>query len=413
MERGRARAFMDMLAQKQVARERTGDVFRALQALDQKIRVERQKNHYSGNGEEGLAPSLKERGQLLDQLYRDDPELAALFSTRNPPLAQVQKSLRKGEVIAYAVPALRDHPLSFLLIRSDSTQLLELKADIHALNRLLAILQRNIYAQGRRSGMAVQKLSAELSDMLELNRWGEIERLYVVPAGELFFLPWGMIPTTYPVSVLPMGSWLLRKSAVIQASLNAGVLGDPEYGGDFPALPGAREEAAEVSIIYEVNALLGEHATEAALRTSMGSGVRTLHLATHGLFDPNNPLNSGLILSDGKQASRLSAEDLLVAPLPAQVVILSACETGLGSTIAGDDLLGLSRSFYLGGTTTLLSTLWPVEDRATALFMKHFHQQASATGDIGKAWLSARDTLIQQGFPPESYGAFVLGGLTR
>ncbi|MDQ6969170.1 MAG: CHAT domain-containing protein [Mariprofundus sp.] len=422
MEQGRARAFMDMLAQQRIAQTRTDHLFDDLRELDQQIRVARQKAHYSGHdsnaseqdaAEPTPATLMLKRAKLLDQLYQRDPELAALFSSRSAALAQVQQALKQGEVIAYSIAARADQPLSFLLIRRDRIKLISLHHHASDLAALLADLQRNIYKPKRRSSRLIHDLTQQLSAMLELNQWGNIKRLYVVPSGPVFFIPWGMLSTAYPVSRLPMGSWLLRSTTPIPNSAGVEVLGAPEFGGRFEPLPGAKDEVLAVSHIYAVTPLLGKGATEAALRKSMGTGVKILHLATHGLFDPDNPLHSGLILSDGKQAHRLTAEDLLAAPLPAQVVILSACETGIGRNVAGDDLLGLSRSFYLGGTSTLLTSLWPVEDKATALFMQVFHQYSAKTGDLGSAWLLARDRLMQQGFSAASYGAFVLGGVMQ
>ncbi len=77
--------------------------------------------------------------------------------------------------------------------------------------------------------------------------------------------------------------------------------------------------------------------------------------------------------------------------------------------IAGDDLLGLTRSFYLGGAQAVVSSLWPVANDATRIFMEVFHKD-SRTGFYGTAWLKARDTVHAQGFPPSTYGAFILVG---
>ncbi|HAJ27668.1 MAG TPA: hypothetical protein DCG53_10565, partial [Syntrophus sp. (in: bacteria)] len=131
--------------------------------------------------------------------------------------------------------------------------------------------------------------------------------------------------------------------------------------------------------------------------------------ATHALFDPHAPLQSAVILTTGNKPLPLTAEKLYDKPLPARLVVLSACETGMGQVIAGDDLLGLVRSFYLGGATTVVSSLWPVDDEATRLFMEIFHEK-SREGDFGAAWLAARDTLKNLGYHPADYGAFTLGG---
>ena len=141
------------------------------------------------------------------------------------------------------------------------------------------------------------------------------------------------------------------------------------------------------------------------MREQVGGGVNVLHLATHGTFDALRPLNSAVFLTSG----RLTAADLFARPLTADLVVLSACETGLGKVVAGDDYLGLSRSFYFGGVRTLLHSLWPVADGPTRRFMTVFHESAK-NGDLGAAWRQATDALRQDGFPPFVAGAFVLSG---
>ena len=106
----------------------------------------------------------------------------------------------------------------------------------------------------------------------------------------------------------------------------------------------------------------------------------------------------------------MTAADLLMDPLPAQLVVLSACETGLGKTLAGEDLQGLTRSFYLGGSLAVLSSLWPVEDQGARQFMNEFYQQFQNTKRFDRAWLAARNSLRNSGASPSVYGAFVLSG---
>jgi CHAT domain-containing protein len=90
-------------------------------------------------------------------------------------------------------------------------------------------------------------------------------------------------------------------------------------------------------------------------------------------------------------------------------VILSACETGIGKVDAGDDYLGLPRSFFLGGADAVLSSLWPVDDEGTRQFMERFHADR-AKGSLARAWLAARNQLRAAGQPPWVYGAFMLSG---
>jgi CHAT domain-containing protein len=178
----------------------------------------------------------------------------------------------------------------------------------------------------------------------------------------------------------------------------------------LPQLRGARLEAERVAAIHRVQPLLRASATEPALRAAVGSGAGVLHLATHGTFDADHPLRSAIYLSgpDGK-AAPLTAAELFENPIVARLVILSACETGIGRVTAGDDFLGLVRSFYLAGSRAVVNSLWPVEDQGARLFMETFHANLR-DGRYGAAWTAARDAARAAGYPVSVYAAFVLGG---
>jgi CHAT domain-containing protein len=230
-----------------------------------------------------------------------------------------------------------------------------------------------------------------------------------VPSGALFFVPWGALALAPAVVVLPTGGWLLRDPAPAGGNGSAVIVGDPAYGGAWPQLPGARQEAQAVADLYGSAPVTGAAASEEAIRSRLGDGADVLHLATHGRFVAAAPLQSAVILSNGQAAAPLTAAAIFARPLPARLVVLSACETGVGRSTAGEDFLGLVRSFYLGGARAVLNSLWPIEDEGTRTFMQSFHA-AARRGDYAAAWQQARDETRAKGFPPSVYGAFILGG---
>ncbi len=251
----------------------------------------------------------------------------------------------------------------------------------------------------------------EISRLLGVGGWKDRSAVYIVPTGQLYFVPWGALDIASPVAVLPTAGWLGRSSDD-SARASAVIVGDPEFHGSLPQLAGARREAEQVGNQYRTAPLLGASATDDALRTAVGGGVQLLHIATHAKFDERAPLKSALYLSGRDNADALTAGMIFERPITADLVVLSACETGVGKAVAGEDFLGLPRSFYLGGARTVINSLWPVDDAGTLAFMSAFHRGA-AGGDIGGAWLAARDRLKRQGYPPFVYGAFVVGGALR
>lgn len=257
--------------------------------------------------------------------------------------------------------------------------------------------------------LAAQRTLAErLFSELGIEQWRDAKGLYVVPNGDWHYLPWGILEIDAPVAVLPTGGWLARSLGTNSAG-EVVILGDPDFAGQLPDLPGARAEAKAVAQLYRTGAIIGKQATESNLREALGNRAAVLHMATHGLFDAKRPLDSAIYLAGDGKPEALTAAHLFESPLNARLVVLSGCETGLGRAQAGADFLGLPRSFYLGGSLAVVSSLWTVEDEGTRLFMETFHRQAR-DGNFGATWLTARNTLREKGYPPFIYGAFVLGG---
>lgn len=407
MERGRARAFVDLLQGVPMAQGRQADAVARIRKLDDQLRRLRLKN-LAGAGQP-LSPLLDERRNAIAALRQRDPELADALGVAAAELAPVQGRLSDGEVLAYAVPVAPGQPLAWLLVARDGTRIVT--SDLHD-GELQALLAEFAAARDDEDAKRQSELAARMSIRLRLGDWKATKALYVVPGGASYFLPWGALDVEVPVAVLPLGGWLLRETAAAAAPRSAAVAGDPDFSGKYPPLPGARREAGDVASTYRTQALLGAAATESAVRRAVASGVDVLHLATHGYFRADAPLGSGVVLAGGDAPQLLTAAHLVAAPLPARLVVLSACETGVGKAVAGDDFLGLPRSFYLGGTRAVLASLWPVDDEPTQLFMKIFHERLAADG-LGGAWLAARNALKRQDMPPSAYGAFVLGGAVR
>ena len=123
--------------------------------------------------------------------------------------------------------------------------------------------------------------------------------------------------------------------------------------------------------------------TERALRAGL-SNAGTIHLATFGVLNKRNPLFSYVELARGPlEDGRLEVNEVFGLGLAGQLVILSACQTALAAGAneevpAGDDWIGLVQAFLQGGASRVMASLWPVEDRNTALLMERFHRRLAA-----------------------------------
>jgi CHAT domain-containing protein len=129
---------------------------------------------------------------------------------------------------------------------------------------------------------------------------------------------------------------------------------------------------------------VGEQATEDRAK-AIGKGARYLHFASHGFLDERFPLNSALALTIPERPAEGQSNGLLQAweifeqmRIDADLVTLSACETGLGKELGGEGVVGLTRAFHYAGARTVLASLWSVGDDSTAELMTRFYGQLKA-----------------------------------
>ena len=150
---------------------------------------------------------------------------------------------------------------------------------------------------------------------------------------------------------------------------------------DLPRLPETRREAkAILDLVPEPQRLaaLGFDAAPDPELLDRLADYRILHFATHSLLDRQRPELSGLVLSMWNENGQprdglLRLHDLFDLRLPAELVVLSACETGLGRELKGEGLIGLTRGFMYAGVPRLVVSLWRVDDAATAELMRLFY----------------------------------------
>lgn len=165
---------------------------------------------------------------------------------------------------------------------------------------------------------------------------------------------------------------------------SAGETGLPVEGANqIPRLPFTRREARAILALVPPGARKEALDFEASLATARSpelAGYRFIHFATHGFLNSEHPEHSGLVLSlvdrNGKKRDGfLSVADVFDLNLPAELVVLSGCRTGLGKEIKGEGLVGLTRAFFYAGAARVLVSLWDVNDEATAVLMERFYRE--------------------------------------
>jgi CHAT domain-containing protein len=143
-----------------------------------------------------------------------------------------------------------------------------------------------------------------------------------------------------------------------------------------------------------------------------------LHLATHGILNTKDPEKSGFVLSlvdrdKNPQNGFITMKDVYSLRTPVVLVVISACQTGLGKEVKGEGLIGLTRGFMHAGASSVVSTLWRVDDEATAELMKHFYENMLQRGMTPAAALREAQNTIRQDSrwsSPYYWAAFTLQG---
>ncbi|HSR36610.1 MAG TPA: CHAT domain-containing tetratricopeptide repeat protein, partial [Desulfurivibrionaceae bacterium] len=352
---------------------------------------------------------------LLLEIERKRPDLLALVKVNPTTLAEVRQQLEPG-VVLLSYYQLTDRMLCWRIER-DRAALFILTAPARELGETIAGYRRML-----QNLEPLEKQSRELYDRLlaqPLAGLGEVKALGIIPHGSLHYLAFATLSDGRDFVVdrqqlfyLPAASVLRHTLSRRQPTKNLKVLaiGNPDLGNRALDLPFAEREAGTLRWNYpEVTTLTRERATETWVREHIGEfGI--IHLASHGEFDPVNPLFSAVRLTpDTKSDGKLQADEIFGLNIKADLVVLSACQTGLGDIRGGDDVVGMNRAFIFAGTHSLMSSLWRVSDVSTAIMMKQFYREYTREGkaaSLRRAMLHVKNRYPHPGY----WGAFVLTG---
>ncbi|TBR61840.1 hypothetical protein B4U84_14035 [Westiellopsis prolifica IICB1] len=258
-------------------------------------------------------------------------------------------------------------------------------------------------------------------------------RVIFIPHESLFLVPFAALQDQdkkfliekHTISIAPSIQALeltrARRLKLQQAQISALVVGNPtmpkvsfkigEPPQQLDSLPGAETEAKDIAVLFQIKPLIGKDATKAAVIGQM-SQARIIHLATHGLLDE---LGEGGIPGQvalapaGKDNGLLSANEVLNLKLNAELVVLSACDTGRGR-ITGDGVIGLSRAFISAGTPSVIVSLWRVGDNSAAVLMPEFYRQLQKSPNKAQALRRAMLNTMKNYPNPSDWAAFLLVG---
>lgn len=404
----------------------------------------------------------KERASLLDQLVEYERRMEWTRTERTEskskwfdtpaPLRSIQSSLRPEEVVLEYVLS---EPNSYCVWISKTKVGLEV---LPAGRQRIEELTQKYLAEVRAKRENVV-LSNQLYDVLlralpaETNR----ERLIVVPDGILNQLPFDILrdPTgsflvesrtiTYTpastvltvlrtakgaqaprVTFLGVGdvpyqnqghvSSKLEKPTAVGQRIERGF--SDTFGTTLSDLPQTREEVLSVSKIVGNDGvlLLGPKATETAFKSEPLSDFKIVHIAAHGFSDTQFPERSGLVLgvdSNSRDDGLLQVREIIRLHFNADLVTLSACNTGVGKLQGEEGITNLVEAFLVSGAKAIVASLWSADDIYTSALMERFYTHIAEGQDKAAALRHAKNDLLAKygrQVPPYYWGAFILVG---
>jgi CHAT domain-containing protein/Tfp pilus assembly protein PilF len=432
LERSRARALLALIAQRDLvfasdldpALQKEQKRLDALydQALDA-LEAQGSRRERDAGREEAVRARLRElrasREQVAIRIRQASPRLAALQDPQPLDARGVRDALDQGTaLVSFSVGA--EHTSVFVSRASADAGAPPLSVYTVPLGedalRTRVLAFRGLIERGREAGPvdpAVvtqgEKLYRDLLGPAEKALAGS-RRLLLSPDGPLHALPFAALvrrpqPLGYlaewrPLHVVVSATVYaeVRKSRIAAAGPALVAFGDPRPARPLKPLDASATEVNDIAAVFgpQASTYLREAATES--RAKAVGAARYVHFACHGLLDPRSPLDSALALSPtaaGDNGLLQAWEVFDSVRLRADLVTLSACETGLGKEMGGEGMIGLTRAFQYAGARSVVASLWAISDRSTATLMRRFYERLQAGASKDEALQSAQVALLR------------------
>ena len=435
-ERAKARSFLDSLQGRRFKDEIAPEFQAELadlqkQMLDLRVRTAPENSLARRDTDPSPAVHAKqlEALELKFALARDRAGLShsrasQAIAPQPVALSELQSRLkatdRTGLIVEFATLA---DGLTAFLIGPSLFQQVTWKTDMAALTNDVRQL-RGLLAD-RDSGDDLKPVVARVAEAVWKPLAAKIpagtQRILIAPASFLNYIPFQIFPAPggkqlidqFVISYVPSASTfaLLGQPGPLGTNTFLGALGSLSVDG-MPPLEATLSEVDKIHRLIPKASVAkeGELTHNAVLAALQERDL--VHIATHGVYEPQAPLFSALLTSPAKnQASRLSLYELTDVQIKAKLVVLSACDSGIGKLSQGDEIAGLTRTFLSAGARTVISSLWTVDDASTALLMEEFYRQLER-GVSPAAALRSGALAVRKQYPnPMFWAPFVLTGL--
>ncbi len=444
-ERARARAFLDMIGNRKISIKNTPDKELVNREQDLRLRVQAlskmiQKNNLGTSRglsryqvEKELLQSREEYNTLLEKIKLTNHEYASIVSIEPTDPESVRRKLdTESALLSYwtgdeylAIWVLTSGGMKFdvqkIQANTVSSSIVESRQAIRRTSEFRAsgdedpgtrviTTEDGKHLSGRE--LFIKDYSILIAPIEKLI--SGYKNIGIIPHGSLHFLP-------FQALICPDGKYLIEKYNIFytpsasvyllseekknnpEKHIIAMALGDMGLG-DFSGLPGTKAEVDQIKNLYtDITSLYENGSTETFLKEN-GSLYEYVHLATHGILDPIQPLYSYLLFAPtDEDDGLLTVSEVFGLNLNARLVTLSACQTGLGDLSQGDDIIGLSRAFLYAGSPAVIVSLWSVADQPTALLMTNFYKYLENHSPQEALGLAQREVMKQ--YPAPFYWA--------
>ncbi len=423
-ERAKSRSFIDLLGNQKINLKDSvsQELFNRLN--EQKLIIHQIENLLGQTEEEEEIQKVSKKliqarnryQDLLIEAKETSPEISSFVTVDSITLEKLKTIIEKDMVLVEYL--ITDKELIAWVINDKDIQVVRTKLEKSKLENLIMDYRTRI-----------QKLAPLDDQSIQLYDWiiRPVEKLIsnyrvvgIIPQGYLHYLSFASLSDRkaylferHPIFYSPSASVLdftFKRKYKKEGPVKVLALGNPDLGTFNYDLPLAELEAKAIRWDFpEVTILTREDATESWLQENIHK-YQVIHIASHGEFDPVNPLFSALKLAKDKESDgNFEVNEVFSLNINADLVTLSACQTGLGDIVGGDELVGLNRAFIYAGTHAIISSLWRVSDISTAVLIKHFYRnytESNKAESLRKAQL-----LVKSLYPhPGYWAAFSLTG---
>jgi CHAT domain-containing protein len=423
-EQAKSRALVDMLATKSdfgIYGQRAQDVsaaFTEFQNIDAELSIQAPDTTVARRAE--LTAQLQQAAKRLQALA---PQLASLVTTGSISVERMAAGLGPQETLVGffgSTNTLYGYTLAGAEIRI-------FQLDGYGLNDDTSEFVQSIKKRRRQTKELAEVMYKRLLRPMQSSIAGR--DLLIVPHGSLHYVPFAALhdgerylaqgrALRYLPSAMMLG---LMPEARALSNVNKDpvnrllILGNPDLGQAALDLPSAQAEAQDLQAMFSKNSeLFVRRAATETLLKERAYDFSHIHVASHGEFSSDTPLLSRLKLAtDDKNDGMLSVSEIYGLRLSANLVMLSACETGLGSISSGDDVVGLTRGFLYAGAQNVVGSLWEVDDDATAELSRLMYAALKKGVPVSKALSEAQEQLMRKKPHPYFWAAFLNSGTGR